>query len=670
MSIRNFAREHAVVLVVVLVVVVMPAAAIAYDLSNTTPTSGTIPVETQSGTTVYVANTGGEMNLKDPWVDKNTVRIATAPTAGNATVTGSGGGNITLWQTTGTETKLTGIDASTTEIKVNPEDKRAINVTGGIDTLNYTANPTIDDSTTDFTYSASSSGDVVVRGVKSNTDIRAVDKATGSNVGGGTSDANGKLRINSLDSVSSSTDVILKSSSGGPGLSNPSPEGTQSDFPSEMTVDVSDPDFSDGESVTVEFFIDGTSQGTTTVTSEGTATLSIPDPSRGNHTAKAVATDSAGFQNTINYDFAVPQTLFINRATDPGTRIDDRRVNVAFREGGEVYTRSTTNGQVSLTGLPVEGDIVGSVSAESTTTPDRSYHDSEIIVQDIAIPETIYLLDTNATSVQTRFTLADRTSEFDGNGAQLIIQFVDNSSGTPQYEAYLGDEFGVSGVTTQLVKSERYRLLVRNDDGDKRVLGTYDADVGETVQLTVGSVSAKPAAPDVGYGHNATYMNNTGQNYVRFEYNDSAELTDTVTLEIYQRGNRSNKLVDNQTFSGPLGTLAITEPVPNATSNSTWVVLATVDRDGRTFQIRSLVGPRNPILTSLAPWMRAIISIGSIFLVAALFSRLNGAIGGLVVAGLGGIWFYVDFLPQETGIGVVILSMVTAAVIYINGRRA
>jgi len=661
-----------VVLAVVLVLFVLPAAAVTYDLANSTPTSGTIPIETQTGTTVYVTNTGGEMNLQDPWVANNELRIATGPNAGNATIISDGPGNLTLDQTAGAETQISAIDANNSEIYINPEDKAPANFTGGIETFNYSGAGTLDDGNADFTYSATGNQpEIVINGVPADSSVRAVAAGTSDNVGGGQSDASGTVRLTGMETVTT-TDVELQSSSGGPGLSDPSPQGTQSSFPNEMSVSVSDPDFNNGENVTVEFYIDGNLQGTNTTESAGEVTLDISQPSRGNHTARAVVTDSTGNTNELNWEFAVPESIFVNRLQDPNTRIDDRQVNITFYEDGDVFQRSTPNGEISLDGLPVEGDIIASASAESTsgpTVPDRSYHDNEIIVEEISVPQTIYLLDTNATTVETRFTLQDRTSNFDGNGAQLIIQFVDNSTGTPQYEAYTGDEFGPDGVTTTLVEGARYRLLVRNEDNDERIVGQYDADVSETVPLTIGSVNAEPTDQDLAYAYNATLVNNSQSSYIRWEYNDTANDTSQVTIEIHERGNRSNKLVDNQTFSGPLGTFVITETIPTAQEGSDWVVRATVQRNGETIDIVSPVGPRSPILSDLDPWVRAVISIGSIFVVAGLFSRLNSAVGGLVVAGMGGIFFFIDFMPRETGVGVIILSMVTAAVMFIQEQR-
>jgi lipoprotein signal peptidase len=65
-----------------------------------------------------------------------------------------------------------------------------------------------------------------------------------------------------------------------------------------------------------------------------------------------------------------------------------------------------------------------------------------------------------------------------------------------------------------------------------------------------------------------------------------------------------------------------------------------------------------------------LISIGSILVISGLFSQANGGLGGIVAAAMGGIWWYVDMLPSEVGVGVVALSMIIAGAIFIRTRGA
>lgn len=650
-----------------LLAVCLSGVALGATLNNAAPVSGTIPVETNSGVVVSVADNGGEMDAT--FVNDTHVDVVTA--AGNATFSGSGTADLTVDEITGEWTNVSSVSAASNNITIDPEDKPAIGVGDDVDSVSYRA-PTVDDNTVDVVYAGSTGQTtLVISGLPSNRGIRAVDADTGLLLDGGTTNNNGVVGLSGMPN--SQHDVLLQTQDGGPGLSNPSPEGPQSTAPTQLSVDVTDPDFDEGENVTVTFQLDGVQVGQQTVSSAGTVSTSISQPSRGSHSVTVTATDSSSNTQTLTYSFSRPENLTVRRATDPYAIIDDRQVTATFFENGSsIETRTTTNGRIDLTGLTTSEDIVVQINASATSgmgVPNRAYYESEYILEDITEQQTAYLLDRNNTVVESRFTLQDRTSQFEGNGAQLYIQRVINRTGTAEWQTIHADLFGTAGVTTQLQQGERYRLIVMNADDDMRVLGTYTADVSETVPLTVGAVSANPEDPETQFLYNVTRVQSGGSAFARVEYNDTASLTDSVTVEIHEQGNRSNKLVNNQTFSGPIGSFALSEPIPSELNNSTLVARLTVNRDGNTQTIRIPFGPRQPILNGLAPWMRALISIGTLFVVAGLFSRLNSPVGGLVVAGLGGIFFFINFLPRETGIGVVILSMVTAGIMFLHGRQ-
>ncbi len=651
--------------VAIALVIVVVAAGVAIA-ATTDPT----PVSSNSDGTVVAASNGPAVTLvgnTDVYPDSggvesgNGVRWNTSD--GDITFVSQGSTNATIHKDniTGTWTTVSGLDVATTELEIDPEDKRPINVSGNLDRIKF-RDATLDDGNADFVYAGSSgTTNVTVRGVAADTQIRAIDAATGDVLAAATSDGSGTVELTGMSN--SEHTVELKSSEGGPGLSDPYPEGTYSDFPTEMSVEVSDPDFDTGENVTVEFYLDGSKVGTNSTTTAQRVSTSISKPSRGSHSAKAIATDSNGNTKELTWSFSVPNELQVRQARDPYSLIDDRTVNLTFYEDGDIYTRTTSDGTINTTGLPADSDLVGEAKADG-------YFTGYFIIEDISKQQSVYLLNSNASSVEVRFTLRDRTGNFEGNGAHLQIQKAINRTGSTEWHTVYGDEFNAAGaVTADLEKSQRYRLVLKNDDNDIRVLGTYDADVSETVELTVGTVKAVPEGSDLEFAWNATYLNASGTNYVQFEYNDTQNLTDKVSVKIYQRGNESNVLYPNQTFSGPLGSFAISVQVPEDQKDVTWMVEVTGTRDGESINIKEPVGPKNPILGSLPGWVKTIISIGSIWIVAGLFSQLNGDVGALVTAGLGGIWWYVDFLPQETGVGVVVLSLITAGIIFVNERR-
>lgn len=623
----------------------------------------TNPAAVTSGAT-FAADSGVEVTLNENadvdtrlFPDSETVEIVSSK--GNITVSASGPADASIDSINGTWTNVSSIDATNNDITINPEDKQAVTVGAQIDSIDF-RDVKADDGNVDFVYAgASGESEVTITGLSAGTDYIAVDADTGEALDGATSDSNGRV---SFTLPNSEHDVLLKTSEGGPGLDDPKPQGQLSTFPDQLSVEVSDPDFDEGDNVTVEFFVDGSKVGENSTASEGRVSVNVSDLSRGEHTAEAVATDANGNTKSLSWSFSVPNELEIRTVTEPHDLINDRQVNLTFFVGDEIITRNVSDGNVSLEGLPTDQDIV--VQAET-----KNFSTGEFIIEDITKQDNLYLLHTSKPSYEVRFTLKDRTSDFEGNGAQLLIQKPIDTGDGEEWQTVYGDYFGTAGVTADLEQNQTYRLIVKNDDNDMRVLGRYTAEQSEIVELTVGSVTSVSNADDQAYRLNASYENTTSGTFVKFDYNDTENSTDSVTVEIFERGNESNVLFPTQTFSGPLGTISISEPVPSDESDLSWVVDVTIDRDGESFDAQFIVGPQRPVLQDIPGWLKALISIGSLWIVAGLFSQVNGDVGAVATAGLGGMWWFVDFLPAETGIGVVVLAMLTAGAMLINNRR-
>lgn len=436
-----------------------------------------------------------------------------------------------------------------------------------------------------------------------------------------------------------------------------------------LSIDVNDSQFgtAQGESLSVEFQQKAPGDSsfstvtTNTLNSNGTSSTTLSGLVGGTHEWRVIVTDDYGAQTTSQtFTFNVPDTLYIRNVTSLNL-ITGSDVTVTFYDGG-VVERTTSNGEVDLTGLPVETTMVVNIEH-----PD--YHDRTLIITNIYEQQTAYLLNNTEASVEVRFELEDRTGLFEGNNPRLFIQRPINSSGTLDWKTVVADEFGVAGVTTDLQESQRYRLILENDQGDKRVLGTYTADVSETVTLTIGSIEPDGLADNQEWGYNASYINSSSGNYVKFSFNDTADATDTIWIEIHEFGNESNVLLANQSFAGPFGRFTLTEQVPSDQLGKTWAIDVTLDRGDQITQFTAIAGPNAPIMPAFPAWLMALISVGSLWIVGGLFSQLNGDIGGLVIAGMGATYWYLDFLPEEIGQGVVALALIMAGIIFINERR-
>lgn len=462
--------------------------------------------------------------------------------------------------------------------------------------------------------------------------------------------------------------------------------GTQlTDREVDLSIQVNDSDFAttQDDSVTVTYWTQAPSassfskEGTTTITSNGSATLSATFDEGGDWKWYATAEDSYGTSsahNSTTSTFTVPATLTIRNETPVHGKVDTVSVEIIFYEDEQttptIVNRTVTNGEVDLSGLPTGSEFAVSVEASG-------YHNRTVLVESIYDQDTIYMLQTSTTSHEVTFSVSDNTGNFPAKNTELIVQRAINDS---IYDAngdgfnwtnIAGDDLGADeALTADLEADHRYRILVQNEAGDQRVLGAFTPTQDATVNLKIGSVVADPAAPDtVGIGINRT--NNSASVEVNFEYNDTTGNTSTIWLEIYEYNNQSNVLLSNTSFTGPYGTFKHVEAVPNSENDTTWVVhyVAIRDTDANVAG-EAVVGPKTPVLGGLAGWMVSVVFVGTVWVVAGLFSQQNGDVGGLVVAGLGGIFWFLDFVPPMLGSGVVVLSMITAAILFIRERRA
>lgn len=625
----------------------------ALPIQNGDPVSGGVTFHASDGPAVNVTPST-EADLSALFPDANTVDLRT--TNGNVTLSSTGRTNATVTQLTGTETRLQGLDVATNDLTIDPEDKTQVVLGGGMDAFEWRS-PTLDDATSDFSYTASGSvGTLTIGGLPADTTVVARDSG-GNVLDSATTDSSGTATFSSLDT--GTYDVEL----GEPlqpdfDATTASPTGDLQNDPGTLEINVSDADFPD-DSVTVEFFLDGSTVGTDTLTSNGTASVSIGTQTGGAHTWNATATDTYGASTTSqDFDFNVPSTLQIRNESAPNNLITGVEVTITWFGSDRVITNTTTTGEIDMTGLPVEDFIV---QVDEST----NFHSRTIWVQSLYEQQNVYLLNTSVTTVESRFVLNDVTGQFSEESLVIISRPL-TVSGTTEYRTIIADEFGTEGVTATLEEGVRYRVQVRSQDGTVQDLGPYRADVGETVTLEPGAPAVSVTDPDAGWGSAAT-IDGT-QLTIRFE--DPEADTDSVTVYIHERGNESNQLVANETYVDPTD-LSIQHTLTQNESELTWVVNLEVTRDGETFTVRHVVSntPDGTFPSMGQGWIN-VFGIGVLLLFAGIFSVLNRVAGVILTGILGGILWYFGWLAGATSAFAVLLVLFVAIVyaVYASGQ--
>jgi hypothetical protein len=332
-------------------------------------------------------------------------------------------------------------------------------------------------------------------------------------------------------------------------------------------------------------------------------------------------------------------------------------VTVQFIGDDTVIEKTTTTGKVSLTGAPINQEIV--VTADA-----NGYHKRTILINNIFVQDSTYLLNTAFASNQVRFVLDDVTGEYDSE-SDLILTRPVNETGTLEFKTVVADKFGVEGVTTNLRDDQRYRVKVRDTDGNVQDLGPFRSDVEETVTVRPGAPSIQFANYTEGYAANATLDNVT----LEYGYSDPDQDTTKLVVFVHERGNISNQLGANRTYTS-LGNVSGTYTLTSNQTDDEWVVNFIVTRGGETFTLKKVVSNNPDLVPALSREWRLVAGVGLLLISAGVFSLLNAGIGGVIVTIEGGVLWYTGWLEgATTGIAVVIALFVAVAFHIYTSRR-
>jgi len=442
-------------------------------------------------------------------------------------------------------------------------------------TAGYT-NLTLSDATADITWQQDADGDGTWTNVTSAT-ISSTTNIT-QDLSGVESDrwrARVDIEATGSDPVAEIHDEGLLFESSSPILSDSEPpdEMKIQNATGNVSINVSDADFglAQGESATVSATDDdGTSLGSTTLPSNGTASFSYSSEA-GENIIEWTATDAYGNTETFTQTFTTPEMLYIRPEGDPGALVSGPNVSieVRFYSQDQIYTRTTSDGSVSLAGLPADARFAVVVSAEG-------YYRRRVIIDSLFEQQSVYLLNESHPAVEKQFVLNDVSANFPADSTRIYIQRSINNSTT--YRTVAADYFGAtSSFATFLKTDQRYRIIIENDQGDRRTLGSYTPVAAGVEPLKIEGVGLYQESQD-GYIANAsTRMVTDTQRQVVVRYRDPAAATSDYTVQIYERGNESNVTYTEQ-VTGPVENYSAYVDVKN---NTNYVVNWSATRNGQ-----------------------------------------------------------------------------------------
>lgn len=280
-----------------------------------------------------------------------------------------------------------------------------------------------------------------------------------------------------------------------------SPTGEINSSDTTISIEVSDGDFqtgSDDETLTVEFYLDGSLAGSDTLNSNGTASHQITGLTGGDHTWHAIASDqwSTPDAQSQEFQFSTPDTLEIRNESAPGESVDNATVELRFyfeESSPTIIERNSSTGKINMTGLPVGEPFVVVADADS-------YVSRRIYVTSLTESQRVYLLPTSKPYVEQIFELQDYSGDFPAEDTVLLIQRGLNGS----WQTVEGDFFGATGAFSARLRDEaRHQLiLINTETGVRRDVGDHVpiSDGNRVVQVTTdGQVRLLAAEPTVSY---------------------------------------------------------------------------------------------------------------------------------------------------------------------------
>ncbi len=451
-----------------------------------------------------------------------------------------------------------------------------------------------------------------------------------------------------------------------PTISNMSPTGGLQELEVTLSADISDIDMNGTyDNVTVDFYVSDELVDTVNITESGTVTSGpYTYPDGGSYDWYIVATDQFGGVTTSSTEqFSVPSVFQVRDAKTLDI-VNDAEVEVRFYEMGDLQqtvVKNTSMGIVDLTGLPTNSEFVVVVRAPG-------YYARNTLVESLYDQNSIYIIPETESVNSLVLEITDYTGNFPSVSSKIFIQRSINISqidetlepGTYDWQTMSGDYIGADQrFQDTLIGDERYRFIVKNADGESRIIGQYNSLDSESLNLVVGELEWQ-FTREPGYNAEVNFIDTTDEGetpngIIRFQYDDDADLTSSISVTCYERDNETN-VIFTDSSSGTFGEYAASIPLTGEEQiNKNWVVDYDIVRDGESKTFTLPISPGGGFLDFPIDGPMGSLVLGLILLFFALmFGGAVASKGAVITCALAaGLWF---LGWQVIPIGVIIFA--------------
>jgi len=297
-----------------------------------------------------------------------------------------------------------------------------------------------------------------------------------------------------------------------------------------------------------------------------------------------------------------PQDLSIREETNPSQLITGAEVDIRFYIQGDSgstdqVSRTTTTGQIDMTGLPKNESFVVSVSAEN-------YNDRQIFVDNLYEQQSVYLLNKNETTVTKTFEYTDFSGDFPQEDTVILFERPIND----QFKTVSGDVIGATGeYRVTLDQNQRHRIILYNrETGERRTQGPFTPLVSGANQIEVYSqneIDITGLGPVLQFSPSTAAVREATVTF-ETDITERANAIDSTTVTLYRRTGGQLTMLQQNTTSGA-GSVVQTANLTGYNSSTAVIEVeytlsdGTTDTKFRNYSVNKLYNNQNSLISVL-----------------------------------------------------------------------